>query len=59
MLDEPTTVPGLRDPGQIHLRVRHITHGRDDLRAARGTVTGAVIGLIIICAVWAFALLLR
>jgi hypothetical protein len=58
MLDEPTTVPGLRESGQINLRMRRGSYERDDLRAARGLVVAAVIGLLVICAAWALAMLL-
>jgi hypothetical protein len=58
MLDEPTTVPGVRERGQINLRTRRGTYERDDLRAARGLVVAALIGLMVICAVWALVLLL-
>lgn len=60
-LDEPTTVPGLRDPGmgQINLRLRgHGVYERDDLRAGRGILIGALVGFAIICTVWGFVLLL-
>lgn len=59
MLDEPTTVPGLRQPGQIDLRMRRGTYERDELRAARGLAVAALIGLLVICAAWAVALLLK
>jgi hypothetical protein len=58
MLDEPTTLPGLRGSGQINLRMRRGNYERDDLRTARGLVVAAVIGLLVICAVWALAMLL-
>ena len=58
MLDEPTTVPGLREPGQINLRMRRGTYERDDLRSARGMVVAAIIGLLVICAAWAVAFFL-
>ena len=58
MLDEPTTVPGLREQGQINLRTRRGTYERDDLRSARGMVVAVLIGLLVIGAVWAIALLL-
>jgi len=58
MLDEPTTLPGLRESGQINLRMRRGNYERDDLRAARGLVAAVVIGLLVISAAWALALLL-
>jgi len=58
MLDEPTTVPGLRQHGQINLRTRRGSYERDDLRSARGMVVAALIGLLVIVAAWAIALLL-
>jgi len=58
MLDEPTTVPGLREQGQINLRTRRGAYERDDLRSARGMVIAALIGLLIIGAAWTIALLL-
>ena len=58
MLDKPTTVPGLREQGQINLRTRRGSCERDDLRSARGMVIAALIGLLVIGAAWAIALLL-
>ena len=46
--DEPTTIPGLRDPEQIELRTRDGQYERDDLRSARGVVVAIIIGLALI-----------
>ena len=50
--DEPTTIPGLRQPAQIDLRLRHGNYKRDDLRAARGLMVSVIIGLALIAIVW-------
>ena len=59
MHDEPTTVPGLRESGQINLRARRGTYERDDLRAGRGIIVGSLIGFLVIAAAWALAFILR
>jgi hypothetical protein len=38
--------------------MRRGTYQRDDLRSARGMVAAALIGLLMICAVWTMAFLL-
>jgi hypothetical protein len=50
--DEPTTIPGLRDPEQIELRTQGDgSYKRDDLRSARGILVAVIIGLAIVAAV--------
>ena len=51
-LDEPTTIPGLRQDGQIHLRLRHGNYKLDDLRAALGLIFSIMMGLGLILGVW-------
>lgn len=56
MWDEPTTIPGMRDSGQINLSLfPRQAYRRDHLRAARGVIVGALVGAAIILAVWGLA----
>jgi hypothetical protein len=55
--DEPSTIPGLRDSGQINLEFPlHRAYRRDHLRAARGVTVAALLGVAIILAVWGMAI---
>lgn len=57
--DELTTIPGLREGGQINLQraVQRLPYyRRDSLRAARGVIVGTLLGAAIILAVWGVAL---
>ena len=58
VLDEPTTLPGLRESGQIDLRMRRGIYQRDDLRTARGMIAAVIIGFLVISAAWVIAFLL-
>jgi hypothetical protein len=54
--DEPTTIPGLRESGQIDLYSGSRTdYRRDPLRAARGVIVGIFLGAAVIFAVWGLA----
>jgi hypothetical protein len=54
--DEPSTIPGLRNYGQITLPLASRSdYRRDHLRAARGVTVGVLLGAAIILAVWGIA----